>query len=42
MKSLLAAILLIAPSACAQDIERGRVDTDRRGIPNDVPKGKPT
>jgi hypothetical protein len=26
-------------SDAAEDIERGLVDTDRRGIPNDVPKG---
>lgn len=26
-------------SKAAEDIEAGRLDTDRRGIPNDVPKG---
>jgi hypothetical protein len=26
----------------AEDVERGLVDTDRRGIPNDVPKTKST
>ena len=26
-------------SKASEDVEAGRVDTDRRGIPNDVPKG---
>ena len=26
-------------SQAAEDVEAGRVDTDRRGVPNDVPKG---
>lgn len=29
-------------SQAAEDVERGLVDTDRRGIPNDVPKSKST
>ena len=27
-------------SRAAEDVERGRLDTDRRGIPNDLPKPK--
>jgi hypothetical protein len=27
-------------SQAEDDIEAGRVDTDRRGVPNDVPSGK--
>ena len=26
-------------SDAGNDVEQGRVDTDRRGVPNDVPKG---
>ena len=29
-------------SQAAEDVESGRVDTDRRGVPSDVPKSKPT
>ena len=27
-------------SQAGEDVEAGRVDTDRRGVPNDVPKGR--
>ena len=29
-------------SQADEDVERGLVDTERRGVPNDVPRGKST